>query len=444
MQRLLWVLATLTACHMTAGTETTIDWQEPSAPRGQQSPPGDLSLRLSGGVVGGSLTFDVTGANTGDLVYIARSVTGLGDGPCFDAIGGSCLSITGAPTLHGTLWTDADGAGTLVTSIPEIDALVLTELCFQAVVRRGAGGSLSELATPQCVTLDVDSDGDGVPDVEDLCDTVDAATLEFPSASSTTSSSTTLGAGGGGVMFTAGSFINEDFPVTGTNVVTGLDMSFAMSNLTSGCAVDLSESYRFDVFLNGVLVGDYEMGAGSGDPTTFELSYSFPAIYGTGVDADDYRIEIIAQSTVCTGGWAWNYYPGGITTLRNDGDCDDGGDVTDGDWFFGPYEGAGTAFDPSVQWNGTLACEEQCASVGRSTAGARWVCNHWDDTTSEGCGPYNHGEWSPEWCTEQIIDDVYIAGDNPACGGETQLRGFLTDAGGSESYTWHAISCRCL
>jgi len=400
-------------------------------------------MSLSGGVVGSTLTFNVTGANAGDLVYIARSVTGIGDGPCLGAIGGACLSVTGEATLHGTLWTDADGAGTLVTSIPDLDALVLTEVCFQAVVRRGAGGSLSELATPGCVTLDRDSDGDGVPDADDPCDSVDAATLEFPSSISTTSAATTLGAGGGGAMYTEGSFINQDFPSTGTSIVTGLDMSFAMSNLTTGCALDAPEIYRFNVLLNGVLVGDYLMDAGSGDPTTFELSYSFPPLYGTGADVDDYSIEIVAQSTVCSGGSSWNYYPGGITTLRNDGDCDDGTGGIGPEWFFGPYEGVGTVFDPSVQWNGTFRCEDECTAIGRGAWGARWVCNHWDGTTSEGCGPDNHGEWTSEWCTEQIIDNVYIPGDNPACGGETQLRGFLLGSTGSESYTWHALECQC-
>jgi len=434
----------LVACQLTPTKDVSIDWQEPSAPRGQQSPPGDLELNLSGGVVGGTLTFDVTGANTGDLVYIARSVTGVGDGPCFDAIGGACLSITGEPTLHDTLWTDVDGAGTLVSSVPDLDSLVLTEACFQAIVRRGADGSLSELTSPRCVTLDRDSDGDGVPDADDGCDSVGAATLEFPSSTSTTSVASTLGSGGGGAMYTAGSFIAQTFSGTGVGNVSGIDMSFAMANLTTGCAVDTSERYRFEVFLNGIVLGDFIMDAGSGDPTLWELSFDFPSIYGTGATSDDYSIEIVSVSTVCTGGSSWNYYPGGITTLRNDGDCDDGGGDAGPEWFFGPYEGVGTVFDPTVQWNGTLRCEDECSAIGRGPVGARWVCNHWDGTTSEGCGPDNHGEWTPEWCTEQVIDGIYIPGDNPACGGETQLRSFLLGSTGSESYTWHALECQCL
>ena len=126
-----------------------------------------------------------------------------------------------------------------------------------------------------------------------------------------------------------------------------------------------------------------------------------------------------------------------------EGDCDDGSGDTVTEWFFGPYEGVGTVFDPTVQWNGTFRCEDECSAIGRGPVGARWVCNHWDGTTSEGCGPDNHGAWSPEWCTEQVIDGVYIPGDNPACGGETQLLSFLFGSTGNESYTWHALECQC-
>jgi hypothetical protein len=141
--------------------------------------------------------------------------------------------------------------------------------------------------------------------------------------------------------------------------------------------------------------------------------------------------------------------------LDVDGDGDGEGDLTDPcpddpldgclheeGWIFGAYEGPGTAFDPAVQFDGDVSCSETCAFEGRAATGARWVCNRWDGGEGEGCNPVIDGLWSPDHCTEQIMDGFYVAGDRPYCGGEPKLRDFV-DGVGNESWLWHAISCQC-
>ena len=112
------------------------------------------------------------------------------------------------------------------------------------------------------------------------------------------------------------------------------------------------------------------------------------------------------------------------------------------EWIFGDYDGGPTVFDPTVHYDGDISCAETCGDFGLSPIGARWVCNHWDGGAGEGCSPANHGEWSDEWCTEQILDGLYVPGGNPACGNEDRLRDFL-DGVGTDPYTWHAIECQC-
>jgi len=282
----------LLACSFSA-REPTLDLGQPDRLHGIASPPGDLAITIHGGALGGDLTTEITGANAGDLAYVARTSAGLGDGPCFDAIGGACLGLVAPLELHGSIWTDEDGHGSATVSIPERADWMGRELCFQAIVRRGAGGSLSEVSDTACVTLDRDSDGDGAPDSSDPCPDDD----------------------------------------------------------TDACIVD--------------------------------------------------------------------------------------------EWVFGDYESTGsTTFVWTTQYNGSFSCSDTCDFYGAEATGARWVCNHWDGGTGEGCSPDNHGEWTDDHCSEQIVDGVYLEGSNPACGSESQIRGYV-DGTGSEGYTWHAVECQC-
>ncbi len=288
---LVWFVVGLVACSLSP-REPELNLERPDRLQGIAAPPGDLEVTLRGGALGGDLTTEVTGANAGDFIYLARTSAGTGDGPCFSAIGGACLGLVAPLELHGSLWTDADGAGDLTVSIPERADWMGRELCFQAIVRRGAGGDLSEVSDAVCVTLDRDSDGDGSPDSSDPCPDDD----------------------------------------------------------TDACVID--------------------------------------------------------------------------------------------EWVFGDYEGGGTTFEWATQYNGSFSCSDTCALYGAEATGARWVCNHWDGGSSEGCGPDNHGEWTDDHCSEQILDGVYEAGSNPACGSESMLRDFV-DGTGSEGWTWHALECQC-
>ncbi|MFT4627376.1 MAG: hypothetical protein ACI8PZ_006060 [Myxococcota bacterium] len=256
--------------------------------------PGELDIDVSGGVLGGAFAFNVTGANAGDNVYVLRTLAGLGPGPCLGALGGLCTDIGGPVAVHTTIWTDASGAGERTTPVPADPDRLGVEMCFQAAVQRGLGGTLSELSPPTCIVVDRDSDGDGVGDASDPC---------------------------------------PDDP---------LDACFG-----------------------------------------------------------------------------------------------------DDEWVFGAYDGPGTVFDPDVYWGpGSFSCAETCGFVGRSAIGARWVCNHYDGGEGEGCSPANHGEWTDELCSEQLLDGAYVPGPNPACGGEGVLRDFV-DGTTSEGITWHALECQC-
>ena len=125
-----------------------------------------------------------------------------------------------------------------------------------------------------------------------------------------------------------------------------------------------------------------------------------------------------------------------------DQDCD-GVDMPCVLWVFGAYEGVPTVFDPSVAYgDGRFSCAETCAPYGLDGIGARWVCNHHDGEVGEGCGPDNHGEWSETFCTEQILDGVYVPGRSPTCSGERYLRNFV-EGEAEEPLAWHAIECQC-
>ncbi|MFT4628547.1 MAG: hypothetical protein ACI8PZ_007243, partial [Myxococcota bacterium] len=125
-----------------------------------------------------------------------------------------------------------------------------------------------------------------------------------------------------------------------------------------------------------------------------------------------------------------------------DQDCD-GIDIPCERWVFGAYEGVPTVFDPVVYYGGgSFACEDACRFHGLGAIGSRYVCNHYDGGFSEGCGPENHGEWTEDHCSEQILDGVYVPGPTPYCGGEGILRDFV-DGSGSEPWTWHAVECQC-
>lgn len=131
--------------------------------------------------------------------------------------------------------------------------------------------------------------------------------LEFPSADSETSVGP-LGAGGGGAMFIAGQEISETFNAPGIAPFTESQWVFSMSS-----CVDPTVVNTFDVFINGVLIGEYQYQNPAAGTVTidFDLTFQHPAITGP-----DYTLTIVATSTVPPGLCSWNWFPDGLITFN--------------------------------------------------------------------------------------------------------------------------------
>ncbi len=87
---------------------------------------------------------------------------------------------------------------------------------------------------------------------------------------------------------------------------------------------------------------------------------------------------------------------------------DDSEDSHDFEWVFGNYLGTPTIFDPNVHYTGSVNCGVTCADSGRTAVGARFVCNHWDGGSSEGCDSSNHGEYGTANCGWMMRDGVEL------------------------------------
>jgi len=124
-----------------------------------------------------------------------------------------------------------------------------------------------------------------------------------------------LGAGGGGLFYVAGNFVSQTFSGTGFAQVSTLDVAFDMDDYTSdgGCTVG---SLTWDVSVNGTVVGTYGYVGGSGvGRFGIAETYSFAPVAGTGADGETYTLAYTATTTVCPGGGAWNWFPGGTAIL---------------------------------------------------------------------------------------------------------------------------------
>jgi hypothetical protein len=90
-------------------------------------------------VPGSETTFTVTGLSAGELVHIARSTHGEGEGPCLGTLDGLCLDIAGPAALHASGTADDDGLAVLEPLLPAF-VPIGADVSFQAVVPRGATG----------------------------------------------------------------------------------------------------------------------------------------------------------------------------------------------------------------------------------------------------------------------------------------------------------------
>ena len=270
------------------------------------------------GAAGQSGASGATGAGgeDGELTVIRTDVEPAGDN-C--AEGGIAVRVG----------VDDDGDGLL--SDAEIDDTAY--LCngadgARSLIRMEDLAPGSECAAGGTVVYTgLDDNGDGtlsdaeIDDTAYVCDGADAVTtvtVDFPSETSTLSYgggySGVLGSGGGGMYYQAGDYVAQTFTGTGLRQVRMLDVTFDMDDQTNSyCTVG---TLSWDVSVNGTTVGTYSYLGGSvlGRVGIAE-AYSFAPVAGIGSAGDDYTIAYTATTTVCPGGGAWNWFPGGTAIL---------------------------------------------------------------------------------------------------------------------------------
>jgi hypothetical protein len=79
----------------------------------------------------------VTGLRAGEKAHFFYGFTGLGDGPCFAALGGICLDVVNGIYIGSA---EANGVGTAVRSVTIPQNPGLQTVYTQVLVRRGEGG----------------------------------------------------------------------------------------------------------------------------------------------------------------------------------------------------------------------------------------------------------------------------------------------------------------
>ncbi len=140
-----------------------------------------------------------------------------------------------------------------------------------------------------------------------------SVTLAFPSSNSVITSPTnpgsngSLGAGGGGALYNAGDRLDELFTATGLPTADSSRWVFSMSNFTS------SSVNTFDVAINNTVIGNYSFASSAGSPVNFDLTFNHAGL----VTGPNYKLSIIATSTVAPGFGSWNWFPNGAVTLTS-------------------------------------------------------------------------------------------------------------------------------
>jgi hypothetical protein len=162
MRSLWWMTMLMMAC---SGQDGTIEANPPqwSGDAPEAPPPGSLDLAVVGVVPGAVATLTVEGADPGKSVRFLGNRAGFGAGPCPPALG-LCIDLVGPVLTLGVVTAGPDGVATLHMPVP---AGLSGDVYFQAASIAG-GGSTSNGVWVRADAGGVDSDGDGLSDMDEM------------------------------------------------------------------------------------------------------------------------------------------------------------------------------------------------------------------------------------------------------------------------------------
>ena len=107
----------------------------------------DMNLSVLDPLVAGTtVQFEVSGANAQDRIKLALSTVGIGNGPCFNILGGRCADILAPITLADSGRANNSGTAILEWDIPA--SYVGFDVGLQAVVIAGPGGADTLMSNP--------------------------------------------------------------------------------------------------------------------------------------------------------------------------------------------------------------------------------------------------------------------------------------------------------
>jgi hypothetical protein len=179
MRSTLWLMLIAAACthNETQNTDET-SWAVNDAE--VFAPPGVMTLTLRNTLIGDVMRAEVHDSIPYEDMQFALSVNGSGvdAGPCMESMGGLCLDLAEPVKRLGNTFADSDGVADLAVEIPNFPYLYGTEVCVQAVARRGAGGEFSAKSDVVCFLYDNDTDGDGLKDSEEASWGSDPAVMD--------------------------------------------------------------------------------------------------------------------------------------------------------------------------------------------------------------------------------------------------------------------------
>lgn len=133
------------------------------------APPAPMVLTLRNTLIGDVMRAEVHDSIPFEDMQYALSINGSADGagPCMESMGDLCLDLAEPVKRLGSTFADGDGVADLAVEIPDFPYLYGTEVCVQAVARRGAGGEFSDKSNVVCFLYDTDTDGDRLKDSEE-------------------------------------------------------------------------------------------------------------------------------------------------------------------------------------------------------------------------------------------------------------------------------------